>query len=818
MMTDEKQFNRPPWYSIAILSMTALAYEILLMRLFSIIQWHHFAYMIISLALLGYGASGAFLSIFREKLLTRYPYFYIGNIALFSISTLVSFLLSQKIQFNAEEILWDYQQIIKLLMIYLLLTLPFFFTANAIGLTLIRYQKNMTKIYAADLFGAGFGSLVIILLLYLVFPEVALRYITELAMLTCVIASWELYKHNKIIFSLLASFFTMSILVVYLLPQSIFSLESSPYKALSQTMRISGAELVLEKSSPLGRVSVIENETVPFRHAPGLSLNAAVKIPDQVVAFIDAEAMTVISGSDGSHSSLLYVDQFTSSLPYHLSKIQDVLVLGAGGGAEVIQAKYHNVKHISAVELNKQLVDLVQNNYGKFSNYIYDEKDINLYINEARGFITSNNSSYDLIQLALFDSFGASSAGMYALNESYLYTVEAFQQYLSHLKPEGYLVISRWLKIPPRDTLKLLATASDALKKIGISNPAEHIVLIRSLQTTTLLIKKTAVTKTEIKSLTDFSEKRSFDVSYYPGISVNNTNRFNILSKPYFYIAATALLSDDRNDFIDRYKFNLNPASDDKPFFFQFFKWQVLPEIMHLLGEGGMPLLEWGYLILVATLIQAFFASLFLIILPLLLTGYSQLKPIKAKYKLYSFIYFLSIGLAFLFIEIAFIQKFILFLHHPVFAIAVVLAAFLIFAGIGSLFSNRFVKTEQYNKGILGSVSGVVIIGLFYILFLDQIFQVFIALPIVIKVILSIVLISPLAFCMGMPFPLMLSRLGDLYPGLVPWVWGVNGCASVLSAVLATLLAIHFGFTVVILLALVLYVLAGISAKKHHLF
>ena len=817
-MTIKEQLDHPPWRSIALLSMTALAYEILLMRLFSIVQWHHFAYMIISLALLGYGASGTFLSIYREKLLSRYQPFYIINIALFALSTLACFLLSQKIQFNAEEILWDNQQIIKLMTIYLLLALPFFFTANAIGLTLIRYHKSMTHIYAADLFGAGIGGLLIIVLLFAVFPDIALRYVTELAVLACLIASWELYKHNKAVLRFLTLFFTASILIIHFSPQALISLEPSSYKSLSQAQRIIGSKVVIENSSPLGMISVVENKTVPLRHAPGLSLNSSAELPDQVAVFIDGDAMTAITHDQGSKDGLLYTDQLTSALPYHLSKIQKALVLGSGGGAEVLQAKNHNVKDISAVELNKQIVELVKNNYSDYTNHVYDKNKINLYINEARGFIASDKNNYDLIQLVLFDSFGASAAGMYALNESYLYTLEAFQQYLSHLRPEGYLSISRWLKIPPRDTLKLFTTAIEALKKSGVDNPENHLILIRSLQTTTLLVKKTAITQLEIDSLIEFSEQRSFDVSYYPGISVDETNRYNMLSEPYFHMATTALLSDQSNDFIDNYKFNLKPATDDKPFFFQFFKWRVLPEIVSLLGEGGMPLLEWGYLILVATLAQAFIASLFLIILPLVFTRHNKIGSIGLKLKMHSLIYFLSIGLSFLFIEIAFIQKFILFLHHPVFAIAVVLAAFLIFAGIGSLCSKHFVTTEQYGKGILWSITGIVIIGINYALFLDPLFTMLISLPITIKIFFTIILIAPLAFCMGMPFPLALTRLGYLHPVLVPWVWGINGCASVLSAVLATLLAIHFGFTAVILLALLLYMVAAISSKNTRCF
>jgi hypothetical protein len=238
----------------------------------------------------------------------------------------------------------------------------------------------------------------------------------------------------------------------------------------------------------------------------------------------------------------------------------------------------------------------------------------------------------------------------------------------------------------------------------------------------------------------------------------------------------------------------------------------VLPEILSLKGKGGISLIGMGYLILVATLLQALLLSVVIIILPLVFFKRSDIRPADHSMNIRAFVYFLALGLAFLFIEIAFIQKFILFLNHPVFAITVVLASFLVFAGMGSLWSARFVKSKQYDKGVKLSVLLIIIIGLCYAYFLGPVFTSLIYLPVMLKITLSVLFIAPLAFCMGVPFPLGLSRLSELRPGLVPWVWGVNGCASVLSSVLASLLAIHFGFTFVIVSALLLYALAAISS------
>jgi hypothetical protein len=406
------------------------------------------------------------------------------------------------------------------------------------------------------------------------------------------------------------------------------------------------------------------------------------------------------------------------------------------------------------------------------------------------------------------DSFGASAAGLYSLSENYLYTVQALQEYLARLSPGGMLAISRWIKLPPRDTLKLFATAVEALRQSGIDEPEKRLVLIRGWQTSTLLVKNSPFSEKEIHSIKKFCEARSFDTAYFPGITIAETNHYNVLAEPYFFHGAQALLSDEAASYLQNYKFILQPASDDQPYFFHFFKWGVLKEILALRGQGGMPLLEWGYLILIATLIQALIASLVLILLPLWLSR--RLFNNKTENISRSRIsgYFFALGLAFLFIEIAFIQKFILFLHHPLYATAMVLAGFLLFAGLGSAWSQRYANSRSYKIGVNRAVTGIILVGLLYLLALGPLFSVLNWLPTFVKVVISALLIAPLAFCMGMPFPLGMARLGKTAPAFIPWVWGVNGCASVLSAVMATILAIHFGFTVVVILALMLYGMA----------
>ena len=796
----------PPLFTIALLSSAMLAYEILLMRLFSIIQWHHFAYMIISLALLGFGASGTFVSIFRKHLFKHFSIAFLMNIGLFAVSSVGCFLLAQSIPFNPDEILWDRQQFLRLLGIYLLLALPFFFAANAIALALTYYHDRIARIYAFDLFGAGLGSLGIVALLFFTMPLQALVIIACIGLAAAAVATWEL--------NIRARGWVCTALVVtgtgLIFLDARSELQMSPYKELSQMLRISGTEVVREHSSPLGLLSVLHSHTIPLRHAPGLSLNASGEPPAQVGIFTDGGGMTAITRETGKPEDYAYLDQITSAAPFHLFQPEQVLVLGAGGGSSILQARYHAVPQIDAVELNPQLMKLLREDYADYTGHLLNTKNIRLHQGEARGFVTGTRTQYDLIEVALLDSFASSSAGLYALNESYLYTVEALQAMLKKLQPDGYLVITRWIKLPPRDTLKLFATAVDALENMGVENPGQQLLFLRSWQTGTLLIKNSAVTQEEITALKKFTNDRSFDLAWYPGMQASEANQFNQLAEPYFHQAAAAILGDGREAFFERYKFSLQPATDDRPHFFHFFKWSVLPEILSLRDKGGLPLLEGGYLVLVATLVQALIASVILILLPLFFMP-KEKRSSNPVNKSRVMVYFLSIGLAFLFIEIAFIQKFILFLHHPLYAVALVLTAFLVFAGLGSGFSWRLVKGNYYQHAITIAVTGIVVLGFLYMLFMETVFAQFISLPMVIKIPLTLLMIAPLAFFMGMPFPLALAKLGDIAPDMIPWAWGVNGCASVVSAVLATLLAIAIGFNAVILLALLLYGLAWLS-------
>ncbi len=797
------------FFSIAVLSAGVLGYEILLTRLLSIVQWHHFAYMIISLALLGFGASGTFLTFAGQRLARRFNVAFVVNAGLFAVSSFACFLFVQSLPLNLLEISWSADQLRWLALAYLALMLPFFFAANCIALTFVRFPDVLATTYACDLAGAGLGCAAVVWMLHVAEPGAALAPVAGAGILAAVVAGietrWLRWSASALVLGCAG----------YLLQGAPFALQVSEYKGLAQAKRVAGATVIDSRASPLGLLTVVANPEVPFRHAPGLSIAAPVSIPDQVAIYTDADSATMINRYDGDRRSIAYLDRVSSALPYHLANIDSVLVLGSGAGADVLQAIYHGAGRITAVEMNAQLVAFVRDEYAAFSGNIYRDDRVSVRIGEARDFVTRDRQRYDLVQMTGLDAFGAATSGLHALNENYVLTVEALQGYLDRLRPDGLVAITRWIDLPPRDGIKLFATAVSTLRTRGIDQPGRRLAWVRSWNSHTLVIKNGDLSTDQIEALRTFADDRRFDVAFYPGMTRQEANRYNILSVPHFFNAANALLGTEHKAFISNYKFRIAPSSDDRPFHSHFFKWRHFPEMLALRLRGGMGLLELGYVVLIAALIQAIIASVVLIVLPLI---WMRHKPGTVSGSAWSRVrvigYFLPVGLAFLFIEIAFIQIFVRFLGHPVYAVAVMLASFLLFAAVGSQLTAVLRDTIDERRKLVAATGVIAMLCVAYVVMLPMVLAHFAGAGIAWRAGVAVLLVAPLAVAMGMPFPLGLRALRGGSAHLIPWAWAINGCASVVSAVLAIVLAMYFGFTAVILMSVTLYCLAAIMGWR----
>ncbi len=539
-----------------------------------------------------------------------------------------------------------------------------------------------------------------------------------------------------------------------------------------------------------------------------MSLLAPDGPPPQLALFSDGGAAGVVNRHAEGAPPPGYLDWMTSALPYHLRRPPRVLVLGTGGGTGVLQALGAGAAGIDAVERDAKIVRLLEGPLAQYAGELARHPAVALHVAEPRAFVTQAERRWDVIQISLVDSFGVASTGLGALGESPLFTVEGVAALLQRLTPGGVLVVTRWLKLPPRDSLKLLATVAEALRQAGIDSPERRLAMVRGWKTTTLAVKNGILGDADIQAVRGFARKRGFDLVYLPGMAPEEANRFNRLPTPLFFESARALLGGEEKarDFRARYRYAIAPATDDRPYFFDFFRWGLLPDLVAARGGGGLGLIEWGYPVAVATLAQALVFAVPLILFPLWIIAWMHPKTegtVARRNRVGTLIYFLAIGFAFMSLEVAFLHRLTVFLGQPVLATAIVLAGFLGFAGLGARLSVRFASVGP----AVAAIGGVAFL---WLLVLEPLFGELAGLPTVARALVALVVIAPLALFMGIPFPVGLSRLaGDAATAsLLPWAWAINGCASVAGALAASILAVTFGHSAVVGGAVMLYGLA----------
>ncbi|MBW2649956.1 MAG: hypothetical protein JRC66_02855 [Deltaproteobacteria bacterium] len=781
--------------SVFLISTAIIAYEVVLFKIFSIQYWHHFAYLIVSIALLGFGSSGAFIFLFKTKLKNNFSTVLYLFPLLLLLSIWINIYLSYVVTFNPLMIIWQPRETLNLLYISLAMFIPFFFGAVCIGLSFSVCPDNIHKIYFSNMTGSGIGSLLILLTVFHLGPYEIILIISIITVCATLTAATS---RTRTVVS--------AIILIVIVPLYFILLHDKPvymskFKDLSIARNHMGAEIEAETFGPLGLVTVLESPA--YHYLPDLSLNCPFELPEQKGLFLNGNSAGAINRFTGDMEDIRFMDYRTTSLPYKLLNDPDVLVIGGGAGTEILNAKYHTAKDISVVELNADIIRLMQGEYRHFSGDIYNPERCRIFVEDGRGFLQNTKKRFDLIQISLLESMESASAGVYSLNENYLFTTESLKTCLDRLNPGGILNISRWIKNPPRDCIKLLATAISAL---DAQNAPKSIIMIRSWQTATLLIKNGVFNREEIETAKKFCKSRLFDLCYYPGIKEEETNIVNRLDESYFFLAATRLFSGEGENFYNEYPFHIRPATDDMPFFAHFFKLVVLKKYLGPYGRIAIPLIDWGYILVWIALCILVLLSLILILAPIKLIGGSP------RGKMPVFIYFGSLGLAYMFLEMSFLQQFIRYLYDPVFSASVVIGSFLIYSGIGSLIAGRIGTVRP--KHVFFAVAFIVTVGIIYMKSDQLLGNTLSGFSLWMRMLICSLLIAPLAVPMGIPFPSGLSRLTGNREGLIPWAWGINGFFSVIGASATVLIAIEWGFKSVVLTALALYILSAVIYRR----
>jgi hypothetical protein len=759
-------------------------------RILSVSLWHHFVWMVVSIALLGYAASGTLLSVYPKLLKVDFDRALTVTSTLFSASALLGYAASNHIPFDPSRLSWDKLQILYIAAYYLILSVPFLLSGLTVALAVERAGNRINRLYFSNLFGSALGSLIVLPLFGLLTGPGVMVFASIMASASAI--PFALNVKGRSLYTI----FVWMIVLLVLLPYSggLLPIRMSPYKSLMVALRYPDARLLETRWNAFSRVDVVTSGFV--RQAPGLSLRCNASIPDQLGVIVDGDDLSAITRYDGDPSSPVFTEFLPSALPYRLVIRPWVLIIGVGGGLSVLTALHHNSDQVVAVEVNPIVVELVQQEYREFSGSIYNNEKVVVAVSDGRSFVQGSTEKFDIIELSMAHGASASSTGIYALSEDYLYTVESFREFIGHLSENGFLIVSRWLLPPPREDVRIVSLAFSALEELGVQDPSDHIAVIQSWGTITLVVGRNSLSQDEIASIRGFCRDMCFDIVYVPGVDPSEVNIYNRFPEPIYYELVNGILNaEDRDKFYDGYLYDIGPTTDERPFFFHFFKWDRLKETYDSLSRKWQPLLEGGYLVPLA-LLQALGLSVLLILLPLRRLGGAEVEGRPAILA-----YFFCLGIGYMFVEIATVQRFILLLSNPTYSISAVIFSLLLASGVGSYLSGWIRPMSKGHKLVLFTVG---ILTILYSL-ASPILSFLLGLPLNARLIAAFVIIVPLGLLMGMPFPIGVRMLTDSKKALIPWAWAVNGCASVLGSILPIILALSFGFSPVLLVAGVAY-------------
>ena len=765
---------------IFLSSLASLAFEVLLTRIFSLTLGYHFAFMVISIAMLGFAASGTILALFPGlKRLDR-----LGVYALaLAVAMPGGYLLANQITFDPVRLAWERWELLHILPLYLCLALPFSCTGMIIATAFSLENQRAGLLYGADLVGAGIGSLGILALLAYAPPE---QGIFVLALLVSGAACLGGGRHLRSA----ALFLGASLLGVLLLHPAWSQPRLSPYQGLEAALRYPGAAHLRTWHTPFARIDTFKSPAV--RYAPGLSLRYLKKLPEQLGISIDGGAVTAVTAV-AEPAALAFLDHLPAALPYALAPRRAVLVLDPQGGLPILLARRQGAERIASVEGTAALEMVIRTRLREFSGELYGRES---RVGLGRAWLAQGEERFDLIDMTLQ---GTTPAAAYGIGEDYRLTVEAFRAYLQHLSSDGVLAVNLFILPPPRSELRILTTLATALEELGIREPGAHIAAIRSWGTLTIVAKRTPLTPAENAGIRHFAGERRFDLVWLRGATAAESQRY-IKTPDDDFAAFRALLTPaQREAFLAAFLFNVRPVRDEAPFFSHFLRLDRSRETYQRMGAKWQFFLEGGYL-LPAVLLQALAISAVLLLLPALA---QRGKGAEQRLRWRFLSYFALLGLAYLFVEVALIQKFILPLENPPVAVATVLASLLIASGGGSLLSQRYPRLARPDVILLLAF----LVALLAFL-LPHLFVFAAPWPLPLRGIFLCLLLALPGGLMGIPFPTGLRLLGQLAPELIPWAWTINGVFSVLAPLLAVMLAMVAGFQGVLLCGAGAYLLA----------
>ena len=810
--------RKAPFYaaSICVLSVLVISYQISIIKALDFFSYSRFANLIISLALLGFGVSGTFLAFFQISSKQNYTVIISLLFLLLIITVPFTYLLAGIISLDIQYIFFSFFQFGRFLLYALCFFIPFFLCALLIGAALAVYRDTVYLLYGANLFGSGIGGILVLPLLQITPQQFLPLRLTLLAL--CAYGLWAAGEWEQISRRRLFGWTVSGIGIAVCLLSLFLRPEFKPdqYKTISYLERLrkqDSAELIWSAHGPRGILHLYASDS--FHDALFASPLSPYTPPKQFMLLHDGEkAGTVFRTVDNSDAGIL--DYTPQSLSYRLYSSPVVLILGETGGTNILLARRFAADSITVVQENPNIHYLWEEVLPEYGIYQFSGRGLSLVQGYPRLYVKSQSGSFNIIHIASAEGMPAMQSGLYSAEENYLLTVEGLRDCLQRLTDDGCVTITMGLQTPPRDNIKIVAACAEALCQEGVEKPEEHILQSKNyLAATTLLFKK-PVSENLKQQYLEKLEIMQMDSEWHPGlISGTILQRNNIPGPPgktysYLHHGAKQIFSEDRQSLYDSYIYNLVPPTDNKPYFHHFFRWKSLKVITKSHGANWFRSSEIGYLLLVATFGVISILSFIFIVLPLVVGSNSSLEPSGsgANRKAFWYLYpYPVIGLGFMFVELALVHRLGIFLGSPVYSIAAVITSMLVFSGIGSVLQGRWTQKPGW-KVRIACVGVLVLLGI--AIFIFRPFVNFLAgKGPIFRFTAALLFISPPAFFLGWFFSGSSEELVRQYTNAIPLAWGLNGFASVAAAPLATLLAMHFGFTAVLCIAAGLYFLAG---------
>jgi hypothetical protein len=763
---------------VAASSCGALLLELALTRLFSVVLFYHFAFLAISIALLGLGSGGVF-SYLGKPWLARFQTRALLSTLCAINACVVPAVLELCLRLGVSLEL-SRSNFVRLTAIYLFSAIPFFVTGVEFSVLFAREADHIPRLYGADLAGGALACLLVVPLLNL------------------------LGGPNTILFAAA-------------LAAGAGAVWAATPGARKLTLALTAALLLVIAANYSGKFIDITQAKGKFRDPAWVEFarwNAIsrVEVDRQGAAkaiVIDADASTyIMNAAPGQWKGTAWEQNLMSAPPAVANILRprgDYAIIGPGGGVDVLRALANGSPSITGIEINSIIANtIMRGRYADYAYHLYDRPEVHIHVADGRSFIRNSTQTFDVVQMTLVDTWASTGAGAFALSENSLYTVEAFREYFEHLKPDGLVAITRWEFHQPREALRVVSVATQALHELGISDPTRNFIVVSQGELNedgipvAVLAKKSAFTADEESAVLAH-------MNAYPALTpIYLPSKF--APTPF----SALITGNDPDAFAAQYAYNVAPVWDNAPFFFFTLKLgQILGQHQGL-NQGIDWKVNLGVAVLMMVLLISVAAVLAFLVVPL------ALRSGRTRPSVVPLFYFVAVGLGYILVEIAFIQRFVLFLGHPTYALTVVVFLLLLASGAGSLASRRWLN--QSGRSLLPLALIAALISL-YVFILPEILNALVGMAFAAKLAVSAVLLAPLGFVMGMPFPTGLralanSQTGDAKDNSVEWAWAMNAGSSVLGSVLAMVIAIQWGLNVTLACGAAAYLAALLISPR----